>query len=501
MNRRVRRGSATSSNVNSTFDPIAGRILNGLGDVALSSWGAYRTLFAPILSTTTRDWVSRTRAAAAFYNARRTVPAYQAFLREHGAFDVARFEDIPPMDKAGYIKRWPIEQLCQGGRLPMRGAVIDESSGSSGQASNWVRGPGERADARRILQFATRSAFGDEPFVLLNAFALGPWATGMNVSMSLVDMCILKSIGPDAAKVIGTLKLLGPKYRYVIAGYPPFLKGLVDTADIDWSAYDVSAVVGGEGMSQPLRAALNRRFRKTISSFGASDLEINIAVETDFTIALRDTLASNDELAEQLYGREPLPMVFQFDPLNYHIESDAERNLLVTINRLENVSPRIRYNIRDRGVVRSAREVSQAMAKRGVHLPPPVVDLPLLFHWGRQDNAVGFYGCKVTPEDIQHVILRVASLGERVTNFALHPYEDADANKCLEIWFEVSDDGDTDIDQLREAVLAELGAVNQDFRESIKMVPANRRPAVKLFRHGESPFPAQDIRLKRQYIL
>ena len=497
----MRRASAPSSNVNSTFDPIAGRVLSRLGDLALSSWGAYRSLFAPVFSTRTRDWVSRTRAAAAFYNARRAVPAYQAFLRAHGAFDVDRFEDIPPMDKAGDIKRWPIEELCQGGRLPTRGAVIDESSGSSGQASNWVRGPSERAAAKRLLQFATRWAFGDEPFIMLNAFALGPWATGMNVSMSLVDLCVLKSIGPDIGKVIGTLKLLGPKYRYVIAGYPPFLKVLVDTADIDWSEYNICAVVGGEGMSQPLRAALNRRFRKTISSFGASDLEINIAVETDFTIALRDALASTDGLAKALYGREPLPMVFQYDPLNYHIESDADRNLLVTINRLENVSPRIRYNIHDRGLVRSAQEVSDALAKLGVKIPPPVVDLPMLFHWGRQDNAVGFYGCKITPEDIQHVILRVAALGERVINFALHPYEDADANKCVEIWFEVSDDSDTDVNQLREAVLAELGAVNQDFRESIKMVPAARRPMVKLFRQGQRPFPAQDIRLKRQYIL
>jgi phenylacetate-CoA ligase len=406
------------------------------------------------------------------------------------------------MDKAGYIKRWPLERLCQGGRLPLHGAVIDESSGSSGQASNWIRGPSERAAARRLLQFATRAAFGDEPFVLLNAFALGPWATGMNVSMSLVDLCVLKSIGPDAAKVIGTLELLGPTYKYVITGYPPFLKGLVDTADIDWSAYDVCAVVGGEGMSQPLRAALNRRFRKTISSFGASDLEINIAVETDFTIALRDALASNASLAEALYGREPLPMVFQYDPLNYYIESDADRNLLVTINRLENVSPRIRYNIRDRGVVLPVREVVAAAARLGADLPAPLVDLPLLFHWGRQDNAVGFYGCKITPEDIQHVILRVGALGERVTNFALHPYEDTDANKRVEIWFELAAAADLpDTERLRESVLTELAAVNQDFRESIKMVPADRRPAVKVFRQGQSPIPSQDVRLKRQYIL
>ncbi len=66
----------------------------------------------------------------------------------------------------------------------------------------------------------------------------------MNVSMSLVDRCVMKSIGPDAKKVIATLKLLGPGYRYVITGYPPFLKGLVESTDIDWPLYDVCAVVG-----------------------------------------------------------------------------------------------------------------------------------------------------------------------------------------------------------------------------------------------------------------
>ena len=133
-----------------------------------------------------------------------------------------------------------------------------------------MRGASERHAIRRLIQFSARATFGDESFVLLNAFALGPWATGMNVSMSLVDRCLMKSIGPDAKKLIGTLKVLGPDHRYLVTGYPPFLKGLVESADIDWKAYDVCAVVGGEGMSEALRAALNRCFRKTISSFGTS---------------------------------------------------------------------------------------------------------------------------------------------------------------------------------------------------------------------------------------
>jgi phenylacetate-CoA ligase len=201
--------------MNEILDPILGWTLSRVGDVATSSWGAYRMLFTPGFGEAQRDWLCRKRAAAAFFNARRTVPAYQEFLRQHGAEHPKAFEDIPPMDKETYIKKWAIEALCQGGRLPLRGAVIDESSGSSGTASNWVRGNAERTATRRLIQYSARSTFGDDSFVLLNCFALGPWATGMNVSMSLVDRCVLKSIGPDAAKVVATLKFLGPKYRYV----------------------------------------------------------------------------------------------------------------------------------------------------------------------------------------------------------------------------------------------------------------------------------------------
>lgn len=493
--------------MNEVIDPLLGWGLSKAGDVAISSWGAYRMLFAPAFGGRSRDWLSRTRASAAFYNARRSVPAYREFLREHGKENPEEFEDIPPMDKANYIKRWPIEMLCQGGKLPLRGAVIDESSGSSGTASNWVRGTDERAAARRLIQYSARSTFGDESFILLNAFALGPWATGMNVSMSMVDRCVLKSIGPDVQKVVASLKLLGPKYRYVITGYPPFLKVLVDTADIDWSQYDVCAVVGGEGMSEPLRASLNRCFRKTISSYGASDLEINLGVETGFTIALRQAIASNTSLGEDLFGREALPMIFQYDPLNILVESDADRSLLFTINRLENVSPRIRYNIHDRGVVRSMAVVAKVLRDHGVRLEcgERSLDLPLLFHWGRQDNSVGFYGCKITPEDIQNVLLRLSSLGSSVANFGLRPFEDAQANKRLELLLELADavpmpEGEAAA-ALNDEIWRELAAVNQDFRESIKMIPAERRPTVKFFPFGQSPISAQDIRVKKRYIV
>ena len=493
--------------MNSLVDPALGQALNLLGDAALSSFGAYRLLFAPVMTEGLREAISARRAAAMFFRARRRVPAYRAFLRERGAERPRSFADVPAMDKESYVKRWPLPALCQGGRLPVRGAVIDESSGSSGTASNWVRGEAERRATRRLIQYAARATFGARPFVLLNAFALGPWATGMNVSMSLVDRCVLKSIGPDAKKVLSTLQLLGPGHRYVITGYPPFLKALVDSGGLDWQRYDVCAVVGGEGMSEPRRAALIRCFRKTISCFGASDLEINMAVESDFSVALRQALVAHPALARDLYGeREGLPMIFQYDPLNYFIESDADRNLLFTLNRLENVSPRLRYNIHDRGLVCRFSRVRELLADHGVALETRgarVLPLPLLLHWGRQEHAVAFYGCKLTPEDVQHVVMRVPALGARVANFALHPFEDERANKRLELWFELAAGVapfDADVD-LREQVLAALADVNQDFRESIRMVPVESRPTLRLWSFGESPISGQDIRIKKRYIV
>src|ERR671931_2413549 len=270
----------------------------------------YKLLFTPGFERF-RWRVGRWRAWLAFERARREVPAYRAFLAEHGGAAVRLnglnpdFSDVPATDKDSYIRRYSIEERCRGGRIPPTGVVIDESSGTSGSANNWVRGPEERKEVKQALQVAFHHLLGKEPVFFVNAFALGPWATGMNVSMSLVDVAILKSVGPDVGKIEATLRTFGPKYKYVVAGYPPFLKTLVDSADIDWSAYDLLALFGGEGMSEGMREyLLGKGFKRAYGSYGASDLEINIGVESDFTIALRRLLARDEELASRVLRRD-----------------------------------------------------------------------------------------------------------------------------------------------------------------------------------------------------
>ncbi|MDQ3432740.1 MAG: CoF synthetase, partial [Actinomycetota bacterium] len=222
------------------------------------------------------------------------MPAYRAFVDERGGQPRLRYRDglpdltvVPETDKASYVRRYDHEARCIGGRMPRYGVVVDESSGSSGRPTSWVRGPTERWATKSMLQLAFRSALGERSFFVINAFALGAWATGLNVTLSLNDICIMKSTGPDIDKIVHTLEEFGSGHDYVVMGYPPFLKTLSDDRRIDWGAYRVSAVFGGEAMSESMRRYLLTSFNEVLGSYGASDLEINMAAESPFTIRLR----------------------------------------------------------------------------------------------------------------------------------------------------------------------------------------------------------------------
>ena len=474
----------------------------------------YKLLFTPGFERF-RWQVGRWRAWLAFERARREVPAYHAFLAEHGGAAVRLnglnpdFSDVPATDKDSYIRRYSIEERCRGGRIPPAGVVIDESSGTSGTANNWVRGAEERKEVKQALQVAFHHLLGNEPVFFLNAFALGPWATGMNVSMSLVDVAILKSVGPDVAKIEATLRTFGPKYKYVVAGYPPFLKTLIDTADIDWDGYDMLAVFGGEGMSEAMRDyLLAKAFKRAYGSYGASDLEINVGVESDFTIELRRLLARDEELAARLLPREHgvLPMVFQYNPIDYCIETNDAGELLVTLNRTANTSPKIRYNIHDLGHVLRMPELERILEEHGIALSTlheSRTDLPLLFLYGRADAAVAYYGAKVTPTDVEQVIFGMPTLAPQVNSFALVVEEDERADKLLTIALELREGSELRTDgqgTLRQELIERLKAGNQDFREAARFMPAEALPRLELHAYGQGPFARNDIRLKKHYV-
>jgi phenylacetate-CoA ligase len=456
--------------------------------------------FQPVLV-----WIGRAKAWEVYLKARRDCPAYRDFLLDQHASLVRKAGDLallPVTTKENYVRKYGIPERCYGGRIPSRGVVIDESSGSSGTPNNWVRGPAERDSVKAMVQLSYLLRFKDGEFFILNCFALGPWATGMNVSMSLVDLGIMKSIGPDKVKLENALRLFGPDYRYLITGYPPFIKNFLDTTTLDLAGYELHLIVGGEGMSEGLRGYFSKWFQSVYSSYGASDLEINIGAETEFTIALRQLCWKDAAVSKALFGREDPPMIFQYNPLDYLIEQSSEGELIFTIARLANVAPKIRYNLHDRGGVQSfaglRRRLTQSNADADA-LAKNTASFPILYVYGRNDLSVPFFGCKVFTSDLDHIIHQDPRLARNLNSFQIQNVEDEQFNRLLQIHLEESEAGTEELGDLHDVFYEGLIRVNQDFREISKMITP-QQVRVTVHPYGQGPFAGRDIRVKSRYV-
>ena len=413
------------------------------------------------------------------------------------------------MDKASYIKKYSVLERSVGGKLPRRGVVVDESSGSSGTPTSWVRGPEERLATRQLLQMGfwrTQREFPDrQPFVL-NCFSLGAWATGMNVTASLTEITMIKSIGPDRDKVIDTMREFGPSFTYVITGYPPFLKALFEDDRLDWSHYEVVTAFGGEGISENMRGLILEHAGAAYGSYGASDLEINVAIETDFSIAVRQAIAASPELSAELTKQREygvLPMVFQFNPFDYLMETNEAGELLVTITRATNINPRIRYNIRDRGHVLRIRDLDPVLSRLGLAglRDERITDLPLLFLYGRSDMSIDYNGAVLGPDSVRDALFADSAVADEVENHRLISYEDDNGDRQLHIAVQLVDgSGGLDEAAVGDAVFGALRESNGDFSNAIRTAPVATFPSLGVYSFRTGPFAEDGAKLKNEYV-
>jgi phenylacetate-CoA ligase len=349
------------------------------------------------------DWTSRIRARRLYYFAIKNVPAYKEFTRNS---DIKKWSDIPLTDKDTYIKKYSTEQRCVNGIIPSKNIAIDESSGSTGIPYNWVRSQRERHESHAFISYFSTFCFGKKPWVTINAFSMGAWATGVNMGIAMQQNGVVKNTGPDIGKILHTLEFFGAGYDYIITGYPPFLKQLYDFAresNFPWDKYQLSALVGGEGMSEGLRDYLLPGFKKVFSGYGATDLEIGIGGETPLTVAIRRLARQDPAVRKALFGEDSrLPMIFQYNPLMHYIEVNDNRELIFTITRKSVLSPRIRYNIHDEGGISRYDQMASKLKSLGYDINDLTKDeenrnitLPMMWIYGRRDFTISIMGANI----------------------------------------------------------------------------------------------------------
>ncbi len=474
--------------------------------------------------------IGQLRAERAAWRAVRNVPAYRWFLQGAGVrgpslFPLGILGRLPETDKRSYVDRYDLLERCVGGAVPYPGTTIDESSGSTGTPYNWIRGRREREVAHRNIGFFARYAFGTDPLVTINAFSMGAWAAGFNMSLGMMRHGIVKSTGPDIDKILSTLGYLGSGYRFLISGYPPFLKHLLDEGDrrgFPWVDYQVHALVGGEGMTEELRDLLLARFLSVYSGYGATDIEIGMAGESPVSIALRRLARARPDLRADLFGSDSrLPMVFQYNPLIHFLEVNAAHEVVCTVSRLDLLAPRIRYNVHDEGGLVDFDTASTTLRRFGYDITdlgsapetagprgplPWVKPIPLPFLWihGRRDATISIMGANIYPEDIETIVYRDAELVPRLHSFLLTTVDDETGTPRPSIALELTDQAGVDdawrarmSDRLRDG----LRDLNIDYRSSIVEFPGAMQPIVMTYGLGEGPFADDASRIKQRRIV
>lgn len=440
-------------------------------------------------------------AKRAYYRASVRVPAYQQFLATCSS------NTVPETSKENYVKKFSIEDRCLNGKIPSRLVAIDESSGSTGIPYNWVRTYKERKQSHTSIRHFTKYCFDKEVDIVINAFSLGSWATGMNMGAALERDFIVKNTGPDIQKIFHTLQFFGPHYKYLILGYPPFIKYFIDVAHLEGfpiERFQLAALVGGEGMSEGLRDYLLPHFKRVYSGYGATDIEIGVAGETPLSVAIRRLARSNQAVREQLFGNDSrLPMLFQYNPLIHYIEVNENGELIFTINRSSRLSPRIRYNLHDEGGIARFDEMAETLAKLGFDISTitqstnPLIKLPFMWIYGRRDYTISIMGANIYPEDIEQIIYEDAELAKITRSFCQTVNEIYDDVRPA-FYFEISQNPSVMLERkFKQSIIGGLLRLNADFREAWKEHPDTLEPNIYLYSEGEGPFKMKTGQIKQ----
>ena len=486
----------------------------------------------------------------------RATPALQGvqkkFFPGRGIRSVRTFKAyVPILDKKNYYHAYSLEELCRGGRIPKAGTFY-QSAGTSGNPTLWFESVEEELEFDREVAFLGHAMLdtSKKEYLIVNCWAFGLWPSGINFFASARFQGKMLNVGPDIETTVKMLTMLGPKHRYLVAGYPPFLYRLLLAAEasgLRLADYEIHVVSGGEGFVEEWRDEFIRRFGKKsviFSTYGTTDKGLAEAMESNFSYAIRSLMyvasefLRDEEAARGImrlrFGRDSVPftketarefllsfvgeeknigrvpMVFQFNPLAFYNENHTffdphqkrEVHEFATTVLSRVAIPRVRYNVHDEGRVVSYDDVKRILQKFSIRIfdynprSDAYMDLhlPFLFLYGRSDGTVSIDGANIFPEDVEECLRLDAALFLSLNSFQLFVTRDYRFGVSLEL---VSDSGggigEKDVKSFLER---ELGRFSMGYRELVEDKLPSADIKVEVFPFGTGPFADRNVKLR-----
>jgi len=475
--------------------------------------------------------MSGKRALYLFRKASRQVPAYKNFLWAHqiDPGQVRTIDDlnviVPQTTKENYVRAYRLSERCLKGRLPSHG-YLDESSGTSGLPTNWIRSADEDKPYFPLMKMIMKylySVYKDQNYIFLNGFTIGAWAGGQRFSQTIGPLGVIKNIGTNADKILGTMKDVGTQPHYLIGGYPPFLKDLIDqgrkTKGFDWKDYNVHILTGGEGFLEEWRDCISSHLRpgaKIFSFYGAIDLETGIATENPVCVAIKKLLNQDQELRQTLLSSGRLPCFLgQYSPLNFYIREttspDGIRELEISVLNLKTVYPKIKYNVGDEGGKIPYKTMKVSMEKHGYDFrglikscqSQPLIPLPFIYLFGRSDGTVSVNGVNIYSSDVYEAIFSDSNLAGKISTFKLSVEMDSEKSLRLFIYLEVKEGMEIteSLEQkCRRVIVSKILASAECFRNAYESNPAAHEPILTILPFRTGLFKDEGELLKHRYV-
>ena len=433
------------------------------------------------------------------------MPAYKKFLKEKGIDPrkiktIEDFKKLPHTTKQNYVLKYDLKERIIDQRFNDIFS-IERSSGYSGVPIYWPRLPEEDEITRRHFEFGLvySAQLSKYKTLFIVCFAMGTWPSGEKVSRLIREIGKKKEYtlavmnpGPNIPETLEIIQKMGKYYEHIIiAGYPPFLKNLIEegaSQKIDFSKYRITLVAGGEDNTEEWRdhlaSILNVKIDapgipKIYSNYGVVDVGLGTALEFPLTVLIRRLTHQDKKLCKLLFGYEHVPMLFQYNPLLHYLEAENGEVLVTCYNS----TPVIRYEIKDRGGVIPFKKMISLLKDYGIDIldileskgfaRKNVIKLPFFYVYGRGDGTIIFRGANIYVENFQTALSNPKIINYHTGRFEVKKITNQNGDPDLLITIELKPQitPDDNLKELfKETIFESLKNYNSEFKDALSHI-------------------------------
>lgn len=445
------------------------------------------------------------------------VPAYRDFLKINKINPtkiktIADFSQLPLVNKKNYLLKYPLEKLCWDGEIASSD-MISLSSGSSGKPFFWLRNKEQEQETILDHELFLVDSFGINKYstLFIVSFSMGMWVAGTLTYRATQDIASrykMTVITPGINKndVLNIIKTLSFKYeQIIIAGYPPFVKDIVDggeTNGIDWKKLKVKFLFAAEAFSEEWRDHMYKQvgaknpLKDSLNIYGTADALI-LGHETPAAILIRRLANKNkDGLYKDLFKYDArVPTLVQYKPFSKYFESTDGNLLFSAFSGI----PLVRYEIGDSGDIIPYENMVATLKKYHVDLQEESKSagisswrLPFLYVYGRNDLTATLYGINIYPENIRDALTK-EDISEKISGkFVMATRNDKQMNQYLDMVVELRDGvvkNSLNLERkIKDITVKVLKQKNNEYNELYKSLGSRAEPHVRLCQYGHKDY-------------